>query len=262
MPARGTTVLLVAGIPDSGDGILLAYLSGLIWGAGLMCVFLGFRMERPPGLWPSTRPSPCSWPSCPHIPGRGAQRRQWVGILAVVVGAAAISFRGSLKSGLLRFNRSLPVLVASSFLIAVGLLISKPALDLMPVYDVFMFRSLGMASVFLLFFRPGHLAGLRASLKKKRVMGLFVMAELVGSNLALSMVLIATDLGPVSLVSSLLATRPLFVFAYSTILSTQLAERAWTSPLKKEVLLQKSISVAVIIAGVCMVSLWVASPSC
>ena len=136
-----------------------------------------------------------------------------------------------------------------------GLLISKPALDLMPVYDVFIFRALGMASVFLLFFRPRHVSGLRDSLKKKRVMGLFVMAELVGSNIALSMVLIATDLGPVSLVSSLMATRPLFVFAYSTALSTPRLN-VLDEPLKKEVLLQKSVAVAAIIGGVCMVSLW------
>ncbi len=256
LATSGTTVLLIAGIPDSGEGILLAYSSGLIWGMGLMCVFLGFRMEEASRVVAIYQTFPVFVAILALIfLDEVLNAGQWVGILAVVVGAVAISFRGSLKSGLIRFNRSLPVLIASSLLIAVGLLISKPALDLMPVYDVFMFRALGMASIFLLFFRPRHLSGLRDSLRKKRVMGMFVMAELVGSNLALSMVLIATDLGPVSLVSSLLATRPLFVFAYSTILSTPQLH-VLDEPIRKEVLLQKSISVAVIIAGVCMVSLW------
>jgi len=256
LASSGTTVLLIAGIPDSGEGILLAYLSGLIWGAGLMCVFLGFRIEEASRAVAIYQTFPVFVAILALIfLDEMLNAGQWVGILAVVVGAVIISFRGSLTSGLLRFNRALPVLVASSFLIAVGLLISKPALDLMPVYDVFMFRSLGMACIFFLFFRPAHLSGLRSSLKNRRVMGLFVLAELVGSNIALSLVLIATDLGPVSLVSSLMATRPLFVFAYSTFLSTPKLH-VLDEPLKKEVLLQKSVAVAAIIGGVCMVSLW------
>ena len=252
----GTTVLLAAGIPESGEGILLAYLSGLIWGVGLMCVFLGFRMEEASRVVAIYQTFPVFVSILALIfLDEVLNAGQWAGIVAVVVGAAIISFRGSLRSGLIRFNRSLPILVASSLFIALAILLSKPALELMPVYDVFIFRSLGMACIFLTFFRPSRLAGIRTSLKNRKAMGLFVLAELAGSSCALTLVLIATDMGPVSLVSSLLATRPLFVFAYSTILSTPKLN-IMDEPLEKEVLLQKGVSVAAIIAGVCMVSLW------
>ena len=251
----GLAVLTVAGVPESGEGILLAYLSGLIWGAGLMCVFLGFRIEEASRVVAVYQTFPVFVSILAVIfldevlsPG------QWGGIMAVVIGASIISFRGSVSSGIIRFNRSLPVLVAASLFIGTGILISKPALNLLPVHDVLMLRSFGMACIFLMFFRPKLLPAFVRSFQDKKAIGLLVVAELFGSNLALALVLIATDLGPVSLTSSLIATRPLFVFIYSIILSSSLVNLL-DEPLRREVLLQKGISVATIITGVFMVRL-------
>ena len=40
----GLVVLEMVGMPSSGEGILLGYLSGFVRGIGLMCVFLDFRV--------------------------------------------------------------------------------------------------------------------------------------------------------------------------------------------------------------------------
>ena len=248
-------VFTVVGVPGSGEGTLLAYLSGLIWGTGLMCVFLGFRLEEASRVVAVYQTFPVFVAILALIfLDEVISAGQWVGIVAVVLGAIIISLRGSLRSGVVRFNRALPILIAASLFTGVGLLISKPALDRLPVHDVFVFRSLGMGIVFFMFLTPQNLSRFPQTFSNKSVLLLLLFAELIGSNFALVLVLIATDLGSVSLVSALIATRPVFVFVYSSLLSTD-RFRVLNEPLTKDTLLQKTASVTLIVVGIGMVQL-------
>ena len=255
LTGSGLVVLAFVGVPSSGEGMLLAYLSGLIWGFGLMFVFLAFRIEEASRVVAVYQTFPVFVAILALIfLDEVLSAGQWGGIVAVVVGAIGISFRGSLKGGLIGFNRALPILIAASLLTAVGILITKPALDRLPVHYVFVFRSLGMGTLFLVSLHPSRLPGFVQSFQDRGALVLLVVGELIGSNIALVLVLVATDRGPVSLVSALIATRPFFVFIYSTVLSTPRFQ-VLDEPLKRETLVQKGGAVAVIITGVVMVQL-------
>ena len=80
------------------------------------------------------------------------------------------------------------------------------------------------------------------------------MAEGFVVLLAMVLTLWAIGLGPVSLVATAMATRPLFVFAMSIALSSRL----WpllNEPLDRRTLLHKLVSTAIIVAGIVGISL-------
>ena len=85
-------------------------------------------------------------------------------------------------------------------------------------------------------------------------MAVLVAAEYTLAPLATLITLIAINLGPVSVVSTVMATRPLFVFVYSTLFSLP-AIRLLEEPLERNTLAVKLTSLVMIIIGIGALSL-------
>ncbi len=80
------------------------------------------------------------------------------------------------------------------------------------------------------------------------------LAEYSLAPLAVLLNVTAISLGPVSLVSTMTATRPLFVFIYGTILSTS-AFRLLDAPLDWRTLSVKLVAIVMIVGGIATLTL-------
>ena len=154
----------------------------------------------------------------------------------------------------IRFNRALPILLGASVLTALGLVLGKQALEELPIWLVFSMRNYGMGIVFLALWRPGAWGQLLTSMRDWRTALLLILAEFALAPFAVWLNVAAISLGPVSPVSTATATRPLYVFFYSTLLSTR-AFPLLDEPLEMRTLAVKLVAVGMVLGGIVALTL-------
>ena len=250
-------VLALTGIPQgaSWDRLAAAGAAGLCWGGALGMMFLGYKYEEASRASAIIHTFPVFVALLAvTLLGETLVGGQWAAILVVVAGAFAISLRGSDGGMPVRLNRAFPILVGASMFTALAHLTNKYALEELSVWFVYAVRNLGMGGIFLCLWRPGTLGALAQALRQKETLALLLLAEYLMAPAAILLNVTATNLGPVSLVSTLTAARPLFVFIYGTILSVP-ALRLLDEPLDRNTLGIKLVSVAAIIGGVAVLTL-------
>ncbi len=181
----------------------------------------------------------------------------WAGVIVTVCGAALMSLgptqRGesSARSQMLAFG----ILLLASLGFGLSQLLSKPIVDDMNVWTIAWWRTLGTGTVCAaLVFRRGAPAETLAALRRPATVGMVLLTEGALVLLALILLLAAIDSGPVSLVSTAMATRPLFVFLLGAALSVG-ARKALNEPLEPKILAVKAASIAMSVGGVAVVTL-------
>ena len=253
----GSLAVALTGIPAGaapGD-LLLGVASGLCWGGALALMFWGYKLEEV---------SRCSavihtFPVFVALMGvaflgETLSIGQWAGIGLVVVGAFLISVWGSRGGVRIRFNRALPILLGASLLTALGIVLGKEALDELPVWLVFGMRNFGMGLVFACLWRPRAWRQLATSLRDWRTALLLFLAEFALAPFAVWLNVAAISLGPVSLVATATATRPLFVFLCSALCSTRLFPLL-EEPLELHTLTVKLAAIGMVLAGIAALTL-------
>ena len=180
----------------------------------------------------------------------------WVAILATVAGAVLISLRLDQGYHSLFLHRSFFLLMLGSTIAAAAHITSKVALDDLPVLNTHALRSLGLSGILLLgAFRPVALREVRDLVRQRSpAFAILGMNEVVLASTSMILTLWALSLGPVSLVTTLVATRSFFVLLYSTILALR-----FTGFLGEETsarsLAVKVVSTSLIVAGVAAIAL-------
>jgi uncharacterized membrane protein len=180
----------------------------------------------------------------------------WVAILATVAGAVLISLRLDQGYHSLFLHRSFLLLMLGSTIAAAAHITSKVALDDLPVLNTHALRSLGLSGILLLgAFRPVALREVRDLVRQRSpAFAILGMNEVVLASTSMILTLWALSLGPVSLVTTLVATRSFFVLLYSTVLALR-----FTGFLGEETsarsLAVKVVSTSLIVAGVAAIAL-------
>ena len=255
--AYGTLAVILTGIPDHATvvDLLWGVASGLCWGGALAMMFWGYKLEEV---------SRCSaiihtFPVFVAIMGvaflgETLSVGQWGGIVAVVAGAFLISVWGSRGGIAIRFNRALPILLGASVLTALGIVLGKQALNELPVWLVFGMRNFGMGLVFALLWRPRAWRQLLTAVRDWRTALLLFLAEFALAPFAVLLNVAAISLGPVSLVATATATRPLFVFAFSALFSTRLFPLL-EEALELRTLAVKLVAILMVLGGIAALTL-------
>lgn len=244
--------LALTGIPWDAppDLLLVALISGLSTGIGLALMFLGLKQEEASRAIAITQIYPVFVAVLAVLfLGETLGRLQWAAIGLVVAGTMLISLRGAPNRRLLRPTRGTPVLLSSGLLLGLGFFTAKIALGGLSVGTVFVVQQMGIVLIFGLFARPRVWRQMCSALKDRNTLLLMLIGEGVLPIIAIVLSLLATSLGPVSLVTAFLATRPLFLFIVATILSSsrlQLMEESVTHG----ALALKFTSIVMIIIGV------------
>ena len=111
-----------------------------------------------------------------------------------------------------------------------------------------------MGLVFLFLWRPGSFRVLFGALRNWQTFLLLFLAEFSLAPLAVLLNVTAISLGPVSLVSTITGTRPIFVFIFGTLLSTS-RFKLLEEPLDSKTLTVKFVSIAMIVIGIGVLTL-------
>ena len=255
--AHGTFALFFTGIPTdaSASALLYAAASGLCWGGALAMMFWGYTMEEASrsSAIIHTFPVFVAFMGI-YFLGETLSIGQWSGIVIVVGGAILISMWGSAGGLTLRFNWALPILIGASFLTALAIVLGKQALNELPVWLVYSVRNYGMGVVFLTLWKPGAWGDFFVAMRDWRTFLLLFAAEFTLAPLGVWLNVLAINLGPVSLVATATATRPLSVFLFSTLCSTR-----WLpileEPLELRTLSVKFMAVGMVVVGIVMLTL-------
>ena len=177
---------------------------------------------------------------------------QWVAIVIVVVGAVLITAERSPTGAGRGVGRMFLLLFVSSLLWAISDICRKYALDFISPMNGFCISTFVMAGTFLLVsLRPVIIKQLRDVAQKKHVFGYILLDETV-SVIGIVLQFRAMEKGPVSLVATIIGSRPVFVALYSIALSFILPEFLIRFPNKK-IMAIRLIAIVMIFAGISII---------
>ncbi|MBI4200949.1 MAG: EamA family transporter [Chloroflexi bacterium] len=235
--------------------VVQAAAAGLVQSAGLMLFWLALRTEEVSRVDPITQTFPIFVAILAStFLGESLGPREWSGILATVAGAVLISAR-RMPGGEVLLSRPLLLLGIASLSTAVAQTLSKPALSELSKWNVlgifFPCLSVGFFTVSL---RRSCLQEAYAIVSEKPRSLLWVGSQAAVGLAAVLFQFAAIAVGPVSLVSTVIATRPFFVFVWA-MLSSWLTPHLLREPLSPRILAVKLAAIAMIVGGGASVSL-------
>lgn len=147
------------------------------------------------------------------------------------------------------------LLIFASLGFGLSQVFSKMVADSMDVWTLFFWRALGNGAACVAFtIRPSGVRDLVNTLRRPTSVGLILLTEGALVFVALAFLLGAIYSGPVSLVSTVMATRPLFVFVLGIVLSMGVSN-VLNEPLERKILFVKTLSIVMTIGGVAAVTL-------
>lgn len=241
---------------DGGAGIPWALVSGLLWALGLFLFFHGLRLEEASRAAPIQQFAPVfASIAAVLFLGEYLTAAQWGAILVVVLGAMLISTRPGAAIFRLAHGRAFFILLGGSFATGMAFIASEQATREMNVWAIQAVRAAAMAAgVLVLSARPTTLRQLLQVSRNKNAWSGLLIGEGFLAPIAALMFVVALDLGPVSSVSAVSASRPMFVLLLGVLLST----RYWNlldERLDRQTVGLKLTAVALTTAGVAVLSL-------
>lgn len=244
-------------LPSGLDGptILIAVFSGVLRTFSLGILLFTFRMEEVSRVIPvySTFPVFVAIMAVPLL-GEAVGLLQWLAIIVVVAGAVVVSAKRSPGGSNRRLGRVFILLLVSSLLMAGANIASKHVLDSISSWNMYWITGLAVAAGFMLFsLRPRVLRELVSLKRRGAVLGLLLFNELLVVAGVL-LLFVAMQNGPVSLVSAIFSSRPIFVLIFAFAIS-----RTFPNFLKwetgKGVLAQRVVGTALVVAGIAAIYL-------
>jgi drug/metabolite transporter (DMT)-like permease len=229
--------------------ILLAIASGLARGSALMITFIVYQTQEVSRVVPVTQSFPIFVAIIASIfLDEILGPLEWGAILVTVAGVVLISFQRVPGKGGIPLGLPFLFMVGISLLLALSSVLSKAALADISVWNMYSFTIIFAGGSFLTLGLRAHT--IREALALVRtprgvLLPITVMLVTLGGNLLLFS---SFERGPVSLASTIVGTRPLFVFIYSALI-TWLFPRVMYEPLTPKVAMVKLVSIALIVSG-------------
>ena len=180
--------------------------------------------------------------------------QQWLAIVIVVAGAALVSLNRGPSGAKARLIGSFGLLLLSSLLLAVADVTTKYALDYFSSWNMYSLSVLCMSALFFLVSIRGNVfRELRSMPRLGSAVAIIAFNEtLTPAGIVLSFW--AIEQGQVSLVSTILSSRPIFVFLYALILSRVYPAFLNWQPTRRALLLRLTAT-AMIVGGVAAIYL-------
>ncbi len=253
----GSVLFALFPIPEGTSKLtlLVALASGVLRSAAVTLMLYTLMREEVSLVIPVVHTSPVfvAIMAMPIL-GESLVYLQWLAVVIVVAGAVMVSIRRGTTGKGAWLGKSFVLLISSSLLLAAANIASKYALAYISFWNMYCLSAFCMAFFFLLIsLRPSVFKELHWMQHQGWAISLLIFNEtlvVVGAVLSFW----AMERGPVSLVSTILGTRPIFVFMFALILSRvspMFLEWHWT----KAILALRLAAVAMIVAGVAIIHL-------
>jgi drug/metabolite transporter (DMT)-like permease len=179
---------------------------------------------------------------------------QWTAIIIVVAGVLMISIRRSPGSSVTWLGKTFFLLFGSSLFMAMADVTAKYTLVYISPWNMYSITLICMSGVFLLIsLRPQVLRELNKSKKRNSAIIIVIFNEILA---VIGVVLLywAMQRGPVSLVSTIFGSKPIFVFMYTLVISRVLPMLLeWQYD--KVMLPAKLVAIILIVGGIAIIYL-------
>jgi drug/metabolite transporter (DMT)-like permease len=253
----GLIILALQPFPDGVTGFawFIAVLAAVTRTAAVLLMLYAMRTEEISRIIPVAHTNPV-FVAILAVPllDESLSALQWLAIFMTVGGAVLISARIGNGGHGVSLRRSFFLLVASSMLFGVANTGSKYALDHISFWNMYSLNAIWFGVVFLLVSaRPRVIAELKAMTGRGTALSLIGVNEAV-ALLGIVLSFWAIERGPVSLVSTIMGARPLFVFVFAVALSL-VFPRVLDERMSRGIVALKVVSIGLIVAGVAIINL-------
>ena len=199
--------------------ILAGLASGLLRAASISIMFYSLKKKEVTQVIPIIHTNPI-FVAVLAVPllGETLYFWHWLAIAIVVVGAVMVSMEKT-PAGVTRWPVGTFVLLSiSSLFYALANITAKYALNYISFWNSYSLGALGIAFVFLVAsLRPHVIDEITSMPQRGSSLALFVFKEAV-VLVGMLLLLWSIEMGPVSLVSTIVGSRPIFVVIYSMLL--------------------------------------------
>ena len=180
---------------------------------------------------------------------------QWLAIVIVVAGAVMVSAKQNQGGAITWMGKLFPLLFSAGLLMAIADVASKYALDFISFWNMYWINALCMAGIFLLVsLRPRIIKELINMRRRSSSIGLLVLNEML-AVVGILFVFRAMENGPVSLVSTITGSRPIFVLIFVLILNRFRSGFLIEGQSGKGTLALRVIATAMIVGGIAIIYL-------
>jgi drug/metabolite transporter (DMT)-like permease len=250
------SILLLLGIPDAPfSSIAKSITGGLLWGVYLIVLFWALRREQMGRIVPVSQTSPVFAAILGVIfLGEHLEWWGWFAVLLVVGGAAIVSAEPKqiLSGG---FSKVYLYVIAGAALVGLAQVLLKTSSEDLNVWHNMSFRGIGLFTTLALpFLRPSIVRDLGIFLSNRKTAVPILFIEGVGPIFGNAFLLLALANGPVSLVSALLGTRPVFILII-TLVFAPFAKRALAEKFTRADIVTKGLSTAAVVGGIVLIAL-------
>ncbi len=235
--------------------VLVALASGILRTASISIMLYSLNKEEVSRVIPVvfTYPIFVAIIAAPLL-GESLSYLQWLAVIIVVGGAIMTSIRQSPFDSTRWLGKLFFLLFGSSLLLALADITSKYVLTYISPWNVLSLTAFCISVIFLLVsFRPHVISQLAKMKRRNSTLALLIFNEIlapVGAALSFW----ALNSGPVSLVSTILSSRPIFVVLFALILS-----RFWPEFLRwqsgKWLLALRVVAATMIFSGIAIIYL-------
>ncbi len=179
---------------------------------------------------------------------------EWLAIIIVVAGAVMVSVRQS-PSGVATWRvKLLLLLFGSSLLFAIADIASKYALTYISFWNMFWLSTFCMSGIFMLVSIRPHILRQLSNMKQRNSTIAWLAFNATLAPIGIILMFWALERGPVSLVSTIASSRPIFVVIFALILSRVSPMFLEWHP-GKGMLALRLIAIALIIGGISIIQL-------
>ena len=237
------------------SSLLVAVASGIFRTAGATIMLYNLKSEEVSRVVPVvyTYPIFVALIAVPVL-GETLSYLQWLAIVIVVAGAITISAKKSPSGFIIWLGKPLLLLFGSSLFFALADVASKYALSYISFWNLFSISAFCLSGFFLLVSVRPHIFRELGNMKQKSsAIALLAFNELL-APVAIALSFWAMERGPVSLVSTIIGSRPIFVVMFALILSRLLPTFLEWQP-GKGMLALRLVATALIVSGIAIIYL-------
>ena len=235
--------------------VLLAVVAGIMRGVAILTMLYHLKKQEVSRVIPIIYSYPV-FVAVMAVPllGETLGHLQWLAIIIVVMGAMVVSAEKSPVGNHGWLGRTTLYLFLTGLLFAGADVITKYVLSYISFWHGYAFAAFCIAAVFLIFsMRTQTLKQLRDMKQKKVTLTMLFANEIIAPS-AVILSYWAMQNGPVSLVSTIVGSRPVFVFIYTLILSRILPGFLIKTPSMK-ILVVRLVAILMIFGGLSIIYL-------
>lgn len=235
--------------------VLVAVASGLLRTAAIIIMLYSLKREEVSQVVPVvyTYPIFVAIIAVPLL-GEILNYLQWLAVIIVVAGAVMVSAKKAPSGSTTWLGKPFLLLFVSSLFFGVADIASKYALAYLSFWNMFSLTAFCVSGIFLLVsVRPHILRQLVNMPQRNSAMVLLAFNETL-APIGITLSFWAMERGPVSLVSTIIGSRPVFVVIFAIILSRILPTFLEWLP-GKEMLALRLVATAMIFSGIAIIYL-------